>query len=442
MFAASLGLVFAVLGASDPVDPAELVSQLGASRFDARESAEGSLLRLGRLALPSLSLARKSKDPEIQGRASSLMTRIEGSLLVQATTIPLDFKNVPIEQVIEAINQRSGLAIALNPEQRDAIQGRRLTLQSAEPQPFWKAIDSLCKAGELHFISGAQVPLGQRDGTFLLYDGLATSAEPVSDSGPFRVYLTSVHYQNEIQLSQRAQPFGGRSRFTEPAEPIRMNPDSARQFFFQLLVSSEPRLSIAQNGLAKVTVAVDDKGQSLLIPANAGTFQHMAGYNGMVPSPTVRLRVDLARPEAAGKKIRLIRGTIPITVGTRKPDPLEIPIAGAVGQVFRNEEVAITVQPNRIIRGQSVTAMVELGITQIGQSSRSLQFGEGEPLGYRPDTPQQQIEILDAEGNSLAWFPSGTFYNGEPPVPALIRYHSLIRATADVPFEFRNLPMP
>jgi hypothetical protein len=30
----------------------------------------------------------------------------------------------------------------------------------------------------------------------------------------------------------------------------------------------------------------------------------------------------------------------------------------------------------------------------------------------------------------------------KPPVPALIRYHSLIRATADVPFEFRNLPMP
>jgi hypothetical protein len=180
----------------------------------------------------------------------------------------------------------------------------------------------------------------------------------------------------------------------------------------------------------------------------------MASYNGMMASPMVRMRVDLVRPEAPGQKIRLLRGTIPVTVATRRPDSLEVPLEASIGKVFRNEEVAITVQSTRAARG-GATSMVELSITQVGQAPGPIQFGEGEPLGYRADAPRQQIEILDAQGNSLAWFPSATFYNGDetrlaltvvsrerPLVPALIRYHSLIRTVSEIPFEYRNLPMP
>ncbi len=168
----------------------------------------------------------------------------------------------------------------------------------------------------------------------------------------------------------------------------------------------------------------------------------------------MRLRVDLARPEVAGQKIRLIRGTLPIIVATRKSDPLEVPIAGSDDKVFKNEEVALTVQRQTGVKANG-TSMIELSITQVGHPSTAVAFGDGEPLGYRPDTPQQQIEILDAEGKLLSWFPSGTFYNGEetrlvltlvsqgkPAVPSTIRYYSLIRTSAEVPFEFRNLPMP
>jgi hypothetical protein len=465
MLGASLCLVLAVLGTSPEADPAELVAELGSPLYATRESAEISLAKLGRGALPSLRMARKSRDIEIQIRASGLIERIEGSLLVQPTTIPMDFQNVPIDQVIKTINEQSGVSLVLNPEDQAALQGRRLTLRSAEPLPFWKAIDAVCQAGQLHFIPGAQVSLGQRDGSLLLYDGPSPLTEPVSDFGPFRVHLSRDQYQSEIQVTQRPQPFGGRTRLMiAPTDPFRSNPNASRQLFLNLLVTGEPRLSIAQNGLAKVTVAVDDKGQSLLVPASAGTFQHVAGYNGMNPSPMVRIRVDLARPEVVGQKIRLLRGTIPVTVATRKPDPLEVPIAGSSGKVFRNNDVAIAVQSTRISKGNLAplggarmieTALIELSITQLGQPPRPIQFGEGEPLGYRPDTPQQQIEILDADGNTLSWFPSGTFFNGEETrlaltivngsktqVPALIRYHGLIRASADVPFEFRDLPMP
>jgi hypothetical protein len=360
-----------------------------------------------------------------------------------------------MDEVIQSINRQTGLSLVLNPDDHASVQGRRVTLQSSEPMPFWKVLDALCESGQVHYIPGAQVPLGQKDGTLLLYAGKSDRKEPVFDSGPFRVLLSSVHYQSEIQLSQRPQPFGGRQRFViANGEAKPAVPDASRQFFLQLLVIAEPRLSISQNGLAKVTVAVDDKGQSLLVPPSAGIFQHIAGYNGVNPSPIVRLRVDLARPEAAGQKIRLIRGTIPVTVATRKLEPLEVTIADAIGKVFRNDDVELSIIANRPAQNRGMGSL-EIAVTQLGQTPQPIRIGEGEPLGYRPETPQQQIEILDANGKTLPWFPSGTFYRGEetrlsltivargePAVPAKIRYHGMIRASADVPFEFRNLPMP
>jgi hypothetical protein len=455
MLGASLVLIL-VVGLAPLGDPAELVSQLGSPRYKTREAAESSLAELGRSALPALRAARNSPDLEIQIRATGLISRIEGSLLAQSSMISLDFQDTPIDQVIQSINQQSGLTLVLNPELHPGLTSRKVTLKSSEPVPFWKAIDALCQAGKLHYIPGAQPTQGQRDGAFLLFDGPSMKPEPVSDSGPFRVLVTSVQPQAEIQLAQRRpQPFDGRQRMMiAGGDPRPSLPDLARQFSLQLLVTGEPRLSIYQNGLPKVTVAVDDKGQSLLVPSEAITFQHVAGYNGVSPSPTVRFRVDLIRPEAAGQKIRLIRGTIPVTVASRKSEPLEVPLEGSIGKLFKNEDVVLMVNDSRRAR-TNTTSLIELSIRPMGQVPRAIPFGEGEPFGYRPDTPQQQIEILDAEGKTLSWFPSSTFYNGDEtrltltivgrgttPVPATIRYHSLVRASIDVPFEFRQLPMP
>ncbi len=456
MLSASLNLVLIVLGFSPSDDLAPLVDRLGSPRFVERESAEVALFRQGRSALALLKAARNSKDLEVQSRALSLIGKIESSLLFQPTMVPLDFSDVSVGRILTKINDQSGLSLALNPPEIATVQGRRITVKSLEPLPFWKAVDALCVAGELHYIPGAQVPFGQRDGTLLLHDGLTAGPESSSDFGPFRVLLNSVHYQSEIQLSDRRdQPFNGRRRLVSGGPELRpVSPDAARQLFLQLLVVSEPRLSIAQNGPPKLTVAIDDKGQSLLDPLNATTYQMMAGYNGLNAAPVVRVRIDLSRPEVAGQKIRLIRGTIPVTVASRKSDPLEIPITGSAGKTFENDDVALSIQSYKppVVGG---TGSIEISVTQQGPIPAPLQAGAGEPLGYRPDTPQQQIEIVDAEGKSLPWFPSGTFYNGEqtrlnltivsrgiPAVPATIRYHSMIRASTEIPFEFRNLPMP
>jgi len=454
MLGASLALVV-VLGTFPPSDPSDLVVQLGSPRYASRESAEQDLAKLGRAALPSLRAAKDSKDPEIRTRAAALLARVEGSLLVQPTPISFNFQDIPIGQAIRSINQQTGLSLVLAPDDDPSFAGRRLTLRTNEALPFWKAIDALCIAGQLHHVPGAQTPLGQRDGAFSLYDGRIASREPVSDSGPFRVHLASVHYQSEIHLSQvRPNPVIRGTPLISPGDPGRSMSGPTKQFYLQLLVAAEPRLSITQNGAVKLTTAVDDQGRSLLIPARPGTFQQSSGYFGMNPAPMVRLRVDLAYPEAPGQRIRLIKGMIPVIVATRKPDPLEVSLTGSSGKSFRNDEVSLTLRDSRPAQGNQ-PATIELSLTPLGATLQPLDAGAGEPLAYRHESPQQQIEILDAQGRTLPWFPSGTFYNGEetrltltmvsrgtPVVPATLRYHGMIQAASEIAFEFRDVPIP
>ena len=220
------------------------------------------------------------------------------------------------------------------------------------------------------------------------------------------------------------------------------------------MVLAEPRLSITQNGAIKLGTAVDDHGRSLLPRLERGTFQHTAGYFGMNPAPMVRLRLNLASPEKAGSQIRLIRGVIPVVVATRKPDPLEILLSDSVGKSFQNKDATVTLRGFRAAQNVQPSA-IELSIRSEGPGDSPINSGEGEPLAYRPDSPQQQIEVLDAQGRVLTWFQSGTFYNGEetrllmtltsraiPSGPAKIRYYGIIRAATEIPFEFRDVPMP
>jgi hypothetical protein len=351
-----LGLIMAtaiVLDSRNSIDPALLVNQLGSSRYALRVSAEGELVRLGRKALPALREGKDSKDAEIRARSIALVARIENSLLLLATPVGLDFRDVPIPDALESINRETGLAVVVAPEERPTLANRRIDLKSNEPLPFWKAIDALCSAGSLHPLLGNAPTPGALDGSFLLLDGPSVGPAPVSDSGPFRVQLDSVHYQSQIQLTQaRPAPSAGRVGLAEPSpDPTRPLAQPTREFFLQFVLAAEPRLSITRNGPIKVTAAADDRGESLLNPTGLASFQHTAGYFGMNPESLLRFRVDLNYPESPARRIRTLRGTIPLIVAMRRPDPIVVPLAGSLGKVFRRDEVALSLIDHRPASG-------------------------------------------------------------------------------------------
>ncbi len=281
MLAAIMAMAVVLDSHSSP-DPASLVNQLGSSHYASRVSAEGELARLGRTALPALRAAKHSKDAEIRTRSVALVSRIETSMLLESTPVGLDFRDTPLTEAIERVGRQSGLGLSLADEERPMLAGRRITLRSDRPLPFWEAVDALCSAGNLHPVQGDPPSKGVLDGSLLLLDGPMTGPGPVSDSGAFRVQLSSIHYQSEIQLNQ-ARP-GLRtpgSQLVNGVDVTRQSPGTNREFYLQLVLSAEPRLSITRNGPIQVTAAVDDRGDSLLSPGGSSGFQLLREFSGL-----------------------------------------------------------------------------------------------------------------------------------------------------------------
>jgi hypothetical protein len=160
------------------------------------------------------------------------------------------------------------------------------------------------------------------------------------------------------------------------------------------------------------------------------------------------------RPEHPGTTIRTLKGVVPVAVSTRKPDPLVVPLASAAGRTYRNDDATVVVHEVRT-RPDNRPPGIDLTVRPTSPGAGAGAAG-GEPeaiAALRPDSFQHQIEVIDAQGRPIPWYQSA--YDAEtgrmtltvtaPEQAAAVvelRFFSLVRASADVPFEFHNLPLP
>jgi len=381
-------------------------------------------------------------------------------MLTQPTRIRLDFDDRPLPEVVAAIGERSGVKLALVPENAAVLQGRRITLRDPELVPFWKAIDRLCDAGQLQYNLGVVgLPTG-RAPVFPLYATGVRPAGPMSDSGPFRVNLVSLHYQRDVVFvtpaAIRAQPLGlPPAPLPGPAHQDRPGSAINEQFYAQVQVAAEPRLSLSQNGPLRITEAEDDRGQSLLTGSGSSGAVHRysGGYFGLTTGSTVQMQAPLRHPDAPGKAIRTLRGVLPVLVTTRKPGPLVAPLSGAPGKSFQNDEVVLDVLDIRVHPNPNITqTSIDLSIRSRSGPTVSAPGPQGEIPIHRPDMHQQQLEVVDAQGRPIPWYQSSfdaegarvtlTLTPNGQGTPAEVRYYGLARAATEVGFEFSDVPMP
>ena len=460
MIGASL-VVLVTLGQSPTSDPSTLVPLLGAPRYSQREAAAGELEKFGRRALPALRTARETKDPEVQTRASALIDKIEGSLLTQPTMLRLDFENRPLPEVVKDLGEQAGIKLALLPENSPHWPTRRLTIHEPAPLPFWKAIDRVCEAGRLQYNLGMNGLPSGREPIFPLFEGGMRPTSPTVDTGPFRVCLVGLHYQRDFNF--QPVPVGGGNMPIPPSLPpngsraVRPGLATSDQFYAQLQVFGEPRLTLSQNGPLKIVEAVDDKGQALTSALDRGPLaQRTSSYFGYAAGSVVQFQAAMSRPEQPGKTIRKLRGVLPLSVSTRKPNPLVVKLAGSSGRTFRNEELALTLHEVRPV-GNSRQTLIELSIRRLSGTSGGLNSGAAQPefVVQRPDTFQQQIEVSDAQGRPIPWYQTNfdaeaskltltvTPQNLEANVgPVELRFYGMARSSTEITFEFNDLPLP
>ncbi len=431
MIGASLAMLL-LLG--EAPSPSALVESLGSPRFAERERATEALAQLGARALPALRAARDSKDPEVRMRTAALIEKTESLLLTQPTLITLDLKDRPLTDAVKAIADQAGIKLALSPENSPAWR-TRVNLQASAPVPFWKALDHLCVAGNLQYNLGMQGSSRNREPILSLSAGKKPPAGPISDLGPFRVQLTDLDFHRRVSFAAGPRP--------------------TEEFSMVVQLVAEPRLAVSQSGPIRIVEAQDDRGQSMSLPsAGAATSRH-SGYFGMSTGPVVQLQAHLKRPEQPGATIRKLRGTIPIEVATRKPGPLVVPLAGASGKSFRNDQISLTIQEMRANPNSNQT-LVDLVVRPQGGTGVATEAlgARGREFSIpRQDLRMQQIEVLDAKGHTIPWYPTSFDAEGAKmtltvtapdamAVPAELRYYSLARAATEVTFEFNDVILP
>ncbi len=175
------------------------------------------------------------------------------------------------------------------------------------------------------------------------------------------------------------------------------------------------------------------------------------------------LIAQLHRPETPGKLIKTLRGTVEVSVLSPRPNPLVIPLEGAAGKTFQADDRRVAV--NSIERGLlKRPQVIELTIDDLDDLFPSEPV-DGPGFGGRPpmirrgfvqpfgnDPSQWPIQVLTSTGQGIFYQMSIDRDSGRVTlrlnqIPQMgevkeIRISSIIRASATIPFEFHDLPMP
>ena len=475
-----LTIALALAYADDQSDALTLIGRLDAKSSDDRAAAYKALERLGAEAFPALRAAADTGATPVRSQVRALIDsigrQVETDWFARPTMIRLDFRNLPIGEVVDALNDRHDLGLSIRPgpqprrgmiiedpgqaQRLKELRDRKITLDVAEPVPFWQAIDRLCKAAALRYDVSTRRGFATRQG---LLDLLAdrTGRGPVSDSGPYRVQITGVHCVFERD-------------FTLDPDPARRgaNPRGAGELTVLLAVHPQPGLMLHYNGAVMVTEATDDRGRSMLAPSAPAALdagQADRSYQVETGRASVQVNAVLMVPDPPGTVIRRLRGKVPVTAVARGSDPIVVTLngEGVLGRPFPVGYMTLGVDRALLEPGTEASVKVTFRVNS-GYSATG-----ATPDPFRPDFSAfdrrralEHLELYNAAGRRLnhslraqtSSFDAQGFFdryelivtpiyengpgNAKAMIPSELRYYRFVQAAMEIPFDFRDSRMP
>lgn len=479
-------VLIALQAVADP-RPAELVRQLAAPKYEDRAAAGEALAKLGRAAVPALLKAGESRDPEVRLRAETLVARIEAGEILDATRISLDVRDRPLAEAAEAIVKASGLRLRPGgtpggkPEVDPTWAEQRVSLETAEPIPFWNILDRLCREGGLQ---REYTPAGNRflpfKSAFDLTLVPGKSRPPASDAGALRVELLCIRHRRERNYGDHNREFSTSRDLAARNRNAQTGVTESSSYTAELLVSAEPRLRIFGVGAIEKPEALDDQARSLLKTPTAEeetqqqalwrmnphldprlhpSLRYGAGTRTSMGTWPVSFPLSYLSPPA--RRIASLRGVIPVVVVARRPDPLVVALKDASGKEFSAGSTKIRVHKIRAESGQEPTIDLTLETPRLDDGETIMVCDpKGTRLAVnRPiDLMELRLEVLDSRGESLFWqFTSAPTERtqgrmgivihdrdskGSHPDELRLRYWGVIGAATDLPFAFENVATP
>jgi hypothetical protein len=322
-------------------------------------------------------------------------------------------------------------------------------------------VDKVCDAGRF----GSNLGLDGGGTSVAIFRGYSTG--PVSDHGPFRVQLDGISFQGRYR-QLHLKPASN----TEPGPNL--GEDDAGNSFIKAHVNVEPRMLLKNAGKLKNLTAEDDLGQSL-IPSDPLGKQDDFEF-GFTPAALTLAQIPLAQDKKGGRRIKILRGVAPVAVGGLRAEPIVIPLLGAEGKRFQGDDTVVIVRSvtkrpaaeRFVIEPVKPDGKIEEAKTRPNERMAVLlTIRPTDPKAAAPDVCEEQFTVVDTASNVWTATPrimTGTgpevhgsavdcvlFFsdNNLAPMPwprdlkgVALRYREMTVVPVDVPFEFKDVPLP
>ena len=263
------GLLVMPVIAADPPSVGQWIERLGSEQFSERQEATKALETLGVPALDALRQAAQSPDPEIRRRANLLVKQIEKRLaaasVLDAKKVRLNCQDAPLPEVLAELSKKAGFTLQLDPKANPS--DRKVTLDTGEVF-FWEAFDKLCaKANLVEAPAAPEQPYysGYRSTSVVIIGGNRTTATDILKSDPPE--------KEEVITLADGKPAALPAQVTGAMRLVALPPGTTApghsaqtgETLVTLEVSLEPRLKWLQPLNVRITRAVDDQDQELLV---------------------------------------------------------------------------------------------------------------------------------------------------------------------------------
>lgn len=400
------------------------IKALSSDSWKDRQAAQDVLVTFGEEIVPRLRhLTNTADDEEVRTRAGAALRQIEENAVLGPSSITIHVKDAKPADVFAQLGKQARCEFPTWPRNLfEQNMNNTLITLDADHADFWTVFKDACqKTGVFPQQMGNDRGMTLQQGSSSYWNG------PSVTSGPFLIVANRIYRSNSIDLA---------------------NPGNVQHDFqLGLCAFAEPKIKVVQSSYnVHVDECVDDKGNSL-VSANR-MYDGMS--NGQQWMWNLTANLNYPAPEKVGKVITRFKGKIKFLIQT-KSETLDVP------DILKVNNLQKTVAHRRMLikeckkNGEQYEVQITLyrdGLSQ--QDWQSIQ------------NPGYTVKLQDKDGRSLSangWGGGGggneMTYNwnfnrnswggeegkvGEP--HRLVWEIPLETRETDVPFEFKNLPMP